>query len=142
MASLPIRAATWPGFEPGHGMPTPTPLRRGATQKLTRLGLVLSHSSARRAWLGRGLLLLAGVLAGAAGGYFYADPQAGRAEQQAAAAQDQQQLQRQLEQSQLNLRVTEARSQELERQIAALVQQLRESQEELTFFRKARDGKH
>jgi len=139
MASLPTRVATSPAFEPGRGMPTP--LRRGATHKLTRLGVVLSHPSARRAWLGRCLLLLAGVLAGAAGGYLYADQQPGRALQQAAEAQDRQELQHQLEQGQLNLRVTEARSQELERQIAALVQQLRESQEELTFFRKARDAK-
>jgi len=42
----------------------------------------------------------------------------------------------------LLLRVSEARSQELERQIDALNQRLRECQEELTFFRKARDGKH
>lgn len=140
MASLPTRAATWPAFEPGQGMATR--LGRGATQKLTRLGLVLSHPSARRVWLARAVLLLAGMLAGAAGGYRYADQQAGRAEQEAAAAHDEQQLRQQLEQSQLKLRVTEARSQELERQIASLVQQLRESQEELTFFRKARDGKH
>jgi uncharacterized protein HemX len=140
MASLPIRAATWLAFEAARGMPTP--LGRGATHKLTRLGLVLSHPSARRAWLARGVLLLAGLATGAAGGYFYADEHLGAAQQQAVAAQDQQRLRQQLEQSQLNLRVTEARSQELERQIAALVQQLRESQEELTFFRKARDGKH
>jgi uncharacterized protein HemX len=118
------------------------PLGRGATQQLTRLGLVLSHPSARRAWLGRGAWLVAGLLAGAVGGYRYADQQPGWAQERAAAAQDQQLLSQRLEQSELKLRVTEARSQELERQIASLVQQLRESQEELTFFRKARDGKH
>jgi uncharacterized protein HemX len=140
MASPPIRASIWQAFEAGPGMPTP--MGRGATHKLTRLGLVLAHPSARTAWLARSLLLLIGVLAGAGGGYLYAEQQAGRAQQLAAAAHDEHRLRRDLEQSELNLRVTEARSQELERQIAALVQQLRESQEELTFFRKARDGKH
>ena len=52
-----------------------------------------------------------------------------------------QQPQQVQEQSHLLLRVSEARSQELERQIGALNQGLRECQEEVTFFRKARDGK-
>jgi hypothetical protein len=42
----------------------------------------------------------------------------------------------------LALRLADARGQELEHQIDALNQRLRESTEELTFFRKAREGKH
>ena len=49
-------------------------------------------------------------------------------------------LRQQLEQAQLALRVAEARGQELERQVDSLNQKLTESQDELTFFRKAREG--
>jgi chromosome segregation ATPase len=51
-------------------------------------------------------------------------------------------LKQQLDQARLALRLSSARSQELERQVDALNQRLRESTEELTFFRKAREGKH
>jgi septal ring factor EnvC (AmiA/AmiB activator) len=51
------------------------------------------------------------------------------------------QLRQQLEQARMAMRVADARSQELERQIDALNQKLTESQDELTFFRKAREGK-
>jgi hypothetical protein len=39
------------------------------------------------------------------------------------------------------LRISDARSKELERQVDALNQRLRECSDELSFFRKARDGK-
>jgi hypothetical protein len=119
----------------------PNPPGRGATHNLTRLGLVLSHRRARGDWLGRCALALAGLLIGAAAGYGYASRPLDDSPQRTAAAQERQRLQQRLEQGQLTLRVSEARSQELERQIATLVKQLRESQDELTFFRKARDGK-
>jgi hypothetical protein len=115
------------------------PLGRRATQELTRIGLVLSHRHARRDWLGRCTLTVAAGLVGVATGYVSWGEPLGHLQQQAATVQDQQQLQQRLEQSRLTLRMSEARGQELERQIAALIQQLRESQEELTFFRKARD---
>jgi hypothetical protein len=51
------------------------------------------------------------------------------------------QLRQQLEQAHMGLRIADARSQELEKQIDALNQKLTESQDELTFFRKAREGK-
>ena len=51
------------------------------------------------------------------------------------------QLRQQLEQAQLGLRVAESRGQELERQVDSLNQKLTESQDELTFFRKAREGR-
>ncbi len=50
-------------------------------------------------------------------------------------------LRQQLDQARMGLRVAEARGQELEKQIDALNQKLTESQDELTFFRKAREGK-
>jgi septal ring factor EnvC (AmiA/AmiB activator) len=114
-------------------------LGRRATHELTRIGLVLSHRRARREWFGRAVLLLAGALAGAGGGYVTWGQPLGSLREQAALVKDQKQLQQQVEQSQQALRVSEARGQELERQIASLIQQLRESQEELTFFRKAGD---
>ena len=51
------------------------------------------------------------------------------------------QLRQQLEQAQLGLRVADSRGQELERQVDTLNQKLTESQDELTFFRKAREGR-
>ena len=59
----------------------------------------------------------------------------------AAAPDNSQQLEKRLEQARLTLSVSEARGQELERQIDALNQRLRETQDELTFFRKTREGK-
>ena len=50
-------------------------------------------------------------------------------------------LEKRLEQARLTLSISEARGQELERQVDALNQRLREAQDELTFFRKTREGK-
>lgn len=50
-------------------------------------------------------------------------------------------LEQALEQTRMQLRLSEARSRELEHQIDALNQRVRESQEQLTFFRSARNGK-
>ena len=140
MASLPIRAAIWPACEPGTRMANPR--GRGVTQNLTRIGLVVSPRRGLGKWLGRCALVIAGLLVGCAGTYLYENQRADRLQQQATAAHDQQALQEQLEQSRQKLRMSESRGQELEREIATLIQKLRESQEELTFFRKARDGKH
>lgn len=117
-------------------------LGRRATQDLTRIGLVLSPRRAHGVWLGRCALGLVGLVAGGAASYVYWGQQVGRLQHQAAAAQDHQQLQQRLEQADLTLRVSEARSHELERQIETSVQRVRECQEELTFFRKAPNVKH
>jgi TolA-binding protein len=50
-------------------------------------------------------------------------------------------LEKALEHNRMQLRLSEARSRELERQIDTLNQRLREGQEQLTFFRSARNGK-
>ena len=139
MASLPIRGAIWPVCEPQSRMANPR--GRGVTQNLTRIGLVVSPRRGLGKWLARAALALICLAIGAAASHFYESRQADRLQQQAAAEHDQQQLQQQLDQSRLALRMSEARGQELEHEIATLIQKLRECQEELTFFRKARDGK-
>jgi hypothetical protein len=116
---------------------------------LTRVGLAVSLRRAGGDWFGRCALGFAGLVAGAAAGYWfgvhgvYAGQQAGQMQQQAA-AHDRQQLAQRLEQAQLTLSVSEARSHELERQIESFIQRVRECQEELTFFRKgtARTADH
>ena len=116
-------------------------LWRRAPTDFARTRLVLASGSAgraRAAWLALVVLAFAG---GAAGSYFYWKPRIDQLQRQAAVAKDAQALEQQLEQSRLQRRVSDARSQELEHQIDALNQRLRESQEELTFFRKTRDGK-
>ena len=109
---------------------------------LARARLVLSKGSGGRGWIVWCALLVAALLAGAAGSHIYWSERYSRLQQQAVALKDLQQLQQGLEQSRLMQRVSDGRSQELERQIDALNQRLRECQEEVTFFRKARDGKH
>ena len=118
-------------------------MARAVTRDLTRLGLVLTPGVVRGRWLARCALVALGVLAGAAGIRVYDETRSARTAplSVAAPATDTGPLKQQLEQSQLTLRVAESRSQELERQIATHVQQLRESQEELTFFKKTRDAK-
>jgi uncharacterized protein HemX len=111
------------------------------TTNLARARLVLASNPVRRRWVWGALVVVAGA-AGAAGSHLYWMQRVDQLQEQAVALKDVQALQRQLEQSRLQLRVSDARSGELEHQIDALNQQLRASQEELTFFRKARDGKH
>lgn len=133
----------------------PSSLRRGATRDLTRLGLVLSHGRGPGRWIARAALVLIGVLIGVAGsqwvtrqglGELVPAPSALQATQQLQAQQQRDQLQREqlqrFEQSELNLHLAESRGHELERQLAGLIQQLRECNEELSFFRKNRDTKH
>jgi len=117
---------------------------------LSASALVLARSGAPRRRVVRGMLLVlvqAALLAGAAGGGYalasgwtplraapvvvLAPPAAPKAEPWRA----------ELEQSRLALRMAEARGQELERQIDALNQRLRESNEQLAFLRTARDGR-
>ena len=111
---------------------------RRATRRLTHTGLELSPRRGLGRWFGRAAIGLAGLLVGAAGasGYWLTRPDASRQQ-----AEREQALQQTIEQGRATLRVAEARGQELERELAAQIQKLRESQEELSFFRKARDTK-
>ena len=114
---------------------------RAAPNPLAHVRLVLAPGHARRGWIAWCVLVVAALLAGAAGSSVYWSEQLGALQRQVVALKDLQPVQQGLEQSRLQMRVSEARSHELERQIDALNQRLRECQEELTFFRKARDGK-
>ena len=113
-----------------------------ASADLARIKLVLSQGRARRGWIVWCALVVAALLAGVAGSQLYWRERLGPLQQQAAAMKDQSQLLQGLEQARLQLRVSEARSQELERQIGVLNRQLRECQEEVAFFRKAGSAKH
>lgn len=147
-------------------------LQRHATRDLARIGLVLSPRHARRSLVVGSALLVGALSAGAGSGYLYGagEPRAAAAVRFAmsaatpdatpdgipksvatsaasspAAAEDPlalQQLQRRLDQSRLTLDLAESRGRELERQIDALNQRLRETQEELAFFRRAGARKH
>ena len=114
-----------------------------ATRDLTRVGLTL----APRRRSGRGVLVTI-VLAAASFAAGLATGEVLRESAPAAVVRappaptaELVQLRQQLEQARMGLRVADARSQELEKQIDALNQKLTESQDELTFFRKAREGK-
>jgi uncharacterized protein HemX len=109
---------------------------------LARARLVLSNGRGRRGWVVRCALLVAAFVAGAALSHLYWQQRLGPLQRQAQALADLPQLRQGLEQSRLLQRVSDGRSQELERQVDALNQRLRKCQEELTFFRKAHDGKH
>lgn len=109
----------------------------GPSHQLTRSAWVPAlRSPARRAAMQAAGLLLAASL-GAAGGWLLRpslapQPPDTRALAQAAA---------QLAQARMSLKLSEARSRELEREIDTLHQRLNEVQESLVFFRKAQDQK-
>jgi len=114
----------------------------GRAADLTRVGLTLAPRPQRGRWIVLVVALVAAAfLGGAALGellHVKAPPVVVRAPAQSAELP---QLRQQLEQARMELRVAEARGQELERQIDVLNQKLTESQDELTFIRKAREGR-
>ena len=115
---------------------------RAATRDLTRVGLTLApkRASAPR-WLAALLLAVVAFAAGVAAGELLREPAAPIVVRAPAPNAELGALRQQLEQARMGLRVADARSQELERQIDALNQKLTEAQDELTFFRKAREGR-
>lgn len=115
---------------------------RSASQELTRIRLVLAPGPSGRRWALGSALVLGLLWIAAGGGYLYLGPWRSDSGPPAAALQATQLLQQRLEQGQLALNLSQARSHELERQIDALNQRLRECQEELAFFRKAGERKH
>ena len=115
-----------------------------ASRDLARIGLTLAPQ--RRS--GRGVAAAALIAAAAfAAGYGAAELPRAHAAPVAPPAlapgpsAETVQLRQQVEQARMSLRVADSRSQELERQIDTLNQKLAESQDELTFIRKAREGK-
>jgi uncharacterized protein HemX len=115
--------------------------RLARTTDLTRLPLMLTPAGPRRgAWL-RAALLLAALLAGAAGSHVYWSQELARWREGAVPIAELRRAEAAAAQAQLQLGVSEAHGRELEHQIDGLNQRLRESQEELAFFRKGRDTK-
>jgi hypothetical protein len=115
---------------------------RGATRDLTRVGLTLApkRASAPR-WLAALLLAGAAFAAGLGASELLREDPAPVVVRAPAPSAELGPLRQQLEQARMALRVSDARSQELERQIDALNQKLTGAQDELTFFRKAREGR-
>jgi hypothetical protein len=116
--------------------------RRSATWDLTRVGLAVMPQRRRGRWLVTPVLVVAALAAGLGAGWALRDRVAAPLRPVIEASAELPALRQQLDQARLAARLSQARSQELEHQIDALNQQLTASQDELTFFRKAREGKH
>jgi septal ring factor EnvC (AmiA/AmiB activator) len=117
-----------------------SPSARATPNPLTRIRLVLSPSAAWRGRVGWGVVVVAALLAAAAAGHFvWRDDGSAVLPDSGVALQQLKTLQHALEQTRLQLRAADARSHELEHQIDSFNQRLRECQEELAFFRNARD---
>lgn len=119
-------------------------LGRIATRHLTRVSLELMPRRGARRWLLRSALILGALGAGAAVGVVGRDQAMAAIQAPAvdAVAAQIQPLRAEIDQNRSALRLATARSQELERQVDALNQRLRETTEELTFFRRAREARH
>jgi len=121
----------------------PMALRRSVHRDLTRVGLTLAPQ--RRAGRGLGLAALfvaAAFAAGVGASELLREPvKAPITAAAAAPSAEVVQLRQRLEQASLALRVADARSAALEHQIDALNQKLTQSEDELTFFRKARESR-
>ena len=115
---------------------------RAAADDLARIAFVLSPRRARRGWIAWCLLVVLAALAGAGATDLYWRERLEASQGQTVAVGEVRQVEQRLEQARLQLRVSEGRSKELERQIDALNQRMHESAEELAFFRKAREGRH
>ena len=115
--------------------------RHAVSSRLARIPLELSFGGAGHSrWLWAATLVAAlGV--GAAASDVYWRQRLEPTQRQAQALKDSPPLLEVAEQSRLQLRMSQARGQELEHQIDALNKSLHECQEEVTFFRKAHDGK-
>ena len=112
-----------------------------ASNKLSRVPFELQPARTRRTRLTGYAAVLAALLLGAAATHLYWRHELEALLRQSAALQGAQQRLAGLEQSRLLLQVSEARGHELEHQIDTLNQAQHACQEELTFFRKARDGR-
>lgn len=111
---------------------------RAPAVDLARMRLVLSSGGARRGWI---VLVVASAGATAAASQWWWSERLHEAQQRAAPSGEGPALRQSLEQMRLQLQMADARSHELEQQIDALNGRLRESQEELAFFRKAREAR-
>lgn len=111
---------------------------RASTRQLTKTSFVLAHNQSRRyLWLGACSGLATAALA-IAGFYFFA-PEAESVRELASTRAALERLTRHYDERELELRMTGARTTELERQIEILNQRIRELQDELAFYRKAQE---
>lgn len=115
--------------------------RPATPRDLTRVGLVLAPRPRRHGRLLAATLTGLAVGVGATLALPHLQPLSPAAADGLAEPPELAQWRDQAEQRRLALELAEARAQALERQIDTLNQQLRETREELTFFRQARDPK-
>jgi hypothetical protein len=113
----------------------------GRARDLARTQLVLAHGGRGRDRLLRGAVLAASLLTGAAASHVYWSDQLAQWRQEAVPMKDLRQAEQALARTRLQLQMSEAHGRELEHQIDALNQRLRECVEEVTFFRKGRDAR-
>jgi len=112
------------------------------TRELTQVGITLARQRRRGRWLLAPVIVAAALALGTAIGYLAherATPVV--VARPATPAPELAPLRRELAGARMAMQLSEARSAELERQIDALNQKLAESQEQLTFVRKAREGR-
>ena len=114
--------------------------QRTASQRLSHVGLVVAPRRRSRGWIGAAGVVVV-LASGIGAGWAWRESAIVPAPAPAASPAEVRALRDEVAQSRLALRLSEARSRELERQIDTLNQQLAETQEQLTFFRKAREGK-
>ena len=129
------RATTSPGFDMA------IPFRAGRTLQLTHAGLVLSRRKRPTTHLAIGVLsgiVVAGLLVG---GFLLFAPESANVRELAEARSELRTLHKALEDSTLRSRMSEARANELERQVDGLNERIRALEDEVTFFRKAQEGR-
>ena len=116
---------------------------RSASRRLTQVTLEVMPRRAAVRRLAWPALVMTALVAGAAIGYVVRSQAPAIVPAQSVDMSPELRRSReQLDQATSALRLADARSQELERQVDGLNQRLRESNEELTFFRMAREGRH
>jgi uncharacterized membrane protein YccC len=115
---------------------------RRTVNDLARVPFVLAPGGAqRRGWIVSIVAVVGALLAGAAASHLHWSERLGSSQRAAPAVDELRQLAQRLEQAQLQLQLSEARSEELARQIDALSQRLQKALEEVAFFRRAREGR-
>jgi hypothetical protein len=114
------------------------PLSDNSRRAFTQGPLVLAPAAAVRHWPRTLAIATAALAIGAAATQWIWLGRIGQVQQQAASVAELQQLRQDLERASLTHRMSAAHSEELERQVDALNQRLRERDEELAFFRKSR----
>lgn len=117
------------------------PFRAGRTRQLTHAGLVLTRRKRPVTHLAVGALCGVGVAAALIAGFLLFAPESESVRELAGARSELRSLRKALEDSTLHARMSEARAEELERQVDALNEHIRALQDEVTFFRKTQESR-